>query len=290
MDDKTHITHKLHQAINFLKYKTISSLGQINIQELSNEIEKIQQENPEIPTIRLIPPSFFNPDIVLNNTIPFDTLSSGEKQLIYTISSIIYHLQNLSSVHNSSNRKISYNHINVILDEIELYFHPEFQRKFINTLFQSLENFSGLEDSKIDSLNFIMITHSPFILSDILNDKVLFLDNNKNTFKNIKTFGANIHELLSHSFFMKKGLLGEYAKGTITNIIDFLNHKNDIYENKQDDLFKIINYIGEDFLREKLTHMYDLYYKSSKDTLVARLKEEEKKIQQQIKEIENDSD
>merc|ERR1711879_292291 len=135
-----------------------------------------------------------------------------------------------------------------------------------------------------------MITHSPFILSDILNDKVLFLDNNKNTFKNIKTFGANIHELLSHSFFMKKGLLGEYAKGTITNIIDFLNHKNDIYENKQDDLFKIINYIGEDFLREKLTHMYDLYYKSSKDTLVARLKEEEKKIQQQIKEIENDSD
>ena len=36
--------------------------------------------------------------------------------------------------------------------------------------------------------------------------------------------------------------------------------------------------------------MYDLYYKSSKDTLVARLKEEEKKIQQQIKEIENDSD
>jgi energy-coupling factor transporter ATP-binding protein EcfA2 len=286
LNDQTHITHKLHQAINFLKYGTVVSLGKVDVKELSNRIEMIQEKNPEIPTIRLIPPSFFNIDIILNNEIPFNTLSSGEKQLIYTITSIVYHLQNLSSVHKTNNNKMAYKYINIVLDEIELYFHPEFQRKFIFNLCKALENFSGLEESDILGLNFLLITHSPFILSDVLDDKILFLKNNKNGLENIKTFGANIHELLSDGFFMEDGLIGEYAKTILKEIVDFLNHKNKLYDEKKDYLYQLINYIGEDFLREKLMQMYDVFYNTQKDLILARLKEKEAEIQKQIKELE----
>lgn len=285
LDDPTHITHKLHQAVNFLEFKTVSGLGKIHIQVFSDTIERIQKDNP-IPTVRLIPPSFFKIDIILNNEILFNTLSSGEKQLIYTITSVIYHLQNLSSVHQSDNAKVAYRYINVILDEIELYFHPDYQRKFIYNLLKALENFSGLEDSEIEGLNFLLITHSPFILSDIVNDKIIFLNGNTKDYSDIKTFGANIHELLATSFFMEDGLMGENAKKIITDIIDFLNRKNSVYEGKKDYLYQLINYIGEDFLREKLLNMYDAYYKTEKDAVLLRLKLQQTKILEQIAKLE----
>lgn len=286
LNDKTHITHKLHQAVNFLKFTTVPGLGNITVKTLSGIIERIQQNHPEIPTVRLIPPSFFKIDIILNNEILFNTLSSGEKQLIYTITSIVYHLQNLSSVHQSDNAKVAYRYVNVILDEIELYFHPDYQRKFIYNLLKALENFSGLEDSEIEGLNFLLITHSPFILSDIVNDKILFLNGSTKDYSDIKTFGANIHELLATSFFMEDGLMGENAKKIITDIIDFLNQKNALYEGKKDYLYQLINYIGEDFLREKLLNMYDAYYNTEKDAVLVRLKLQQTKILEQIAKLE----
>ncbi|MDZ7818513.1 MAG: hypothetical protein U5K55_07810 [Aliarcobacter sp.] len=41
----------------------------------------------------------------------------------------------------------------------------------------------------------------------------------------INPFGANIHTLLSHGFFMKDGLMGEFAKGKIDLAIKYLNQK-----------------------------------------------------------------
>jgi len=288
-EDKTHITHKLHQAINYLKFNTINYLGITDIYTISKNIENIQKDHQEIPTIRLIPPSIFDCEIILNNNITFNTLSSGEKQLIFTISSIIYHLQNLSSVHKSTNQKLVYKYINIVLDEIELYFHPEYQRIFISNLLSALENFSGLEDSVIENINFIMVTHSPFILSDIVDDKILFLPSN-NHISNTKTFGANIHELLSNSFFMEDGLMGEHVKTKIKDIINFFNDKNKIFEDKQKELYQLINYIGEDFIREKLLQMYDIHYKDSKILKLEKLKEEQKIIENQIKKLESQND
>lgn len=61
--------------------------------------------------------------------ISFETLSSGEKQQIYSISSILYHLDNLNSAKEDklNETRIHYEHVNVILEEIELYYHPELQ-------------------------------------------------------------------------------------------------------------------------------------------------------------------
>jgi len=42
---------------------------------------------------------------------------------------------------------------------------------------------------------------------------------------NIETFGANIHSLLSHGFFMNDGLIGDFAKEKINKAIEYLNKK-----------------------------------------------------------------
>ena len=91
------------------------------------------------------------------------------------------------------------------------------------------------------NMNFIFTSHSPFILSDIPKENVIFLEkykkdedkdqkegNCKNVTKDIelKTFGANIHTLLSNGFFMSDGLMSEFAKIKITKILRFLNDDN----------------------------------------------------------------
>lgn len=57
----------------------------------------------------------------------FDHLSSGEKQQIYTISSMVYQLHHLNS---AGKGKIQYRNANIIFDEVDLYFHPDYQKKW----------------------------------------------------------------------------------------------------------------------------------------------------------------
>lgn len=85
-----------------------------------------------------IPPSFFDTAIGLEelNTseyVPFEYLSSGEKQQDYSISALVYHLKNLDSVSddNSSSERVAYPYVQLVLEEVELYYHPKLQRQLI---------------------------------------------------------------------------------------------------------------------------------------------------------------
>ena len=89
---------------------------------------------------------------------------------------------------------------------------------------------------------------------------------------------------------MEDGLMGEHVKTKIKDIINFFNNKNKIFEDKQKELYKLINYIGEDFIREKLLQMYNMHYKDSKILKLEKLKEEQKIIENQIKELESQND
>ena len=40
---------------------------------------------------------------------------------------------------------------------------------------------------------------------------------------NVQSFGANVHDLLANSFFLKGGFMGEFAKGKIQEVLDNLN-------------------------------------------------------------------
>lgn len=154
-----------------------------------------------------MPPPFLETRINLhekNNPeikIAFETLSSGERQHIYAISSLLYHLDNLNSVTNDKNNqeRIIYNNVNIILEEIELYFHPELQQQFVEFLLTSIDQ---MDLRNINGINIMLVTHSPYVLSDIPKSNVLALrkDNDEEKEIYLKTFGANIHDMLKNSF------------------------------------------------------------------------------------------
>lgn len=271
-EDDSHIVYKLKQAINFLRFESIIEKkedGQIvNIEELSNKIENIKREHKEekLTINELVPPSFFNIDIILDNGnedkgINFNSLSSGEKQKIYSVNSILYHINNINSVDKSL---LQYKRVNIILDEIELYFHPELQRNYLSYL---LHVISKANTNNILAINVLFVTHSPFILSDIPDSKILFLDKDSKDInsktvpstKKIKTFGANIHELLINGFFMNNSI-GEFALKEIKTIVNFhhevmsikeeglLKDKEKSYNDLKDRFYFIQEHIGEDYI------------------------------------------
>lgn len=285
INDKTHVTFKLHQAINFLKYDVKYSYSDLNdVRTLASNISFLISKYSNLITIDLIPPSIFDIEIILNNdqNNTFKNLSSGQKQKIYTLSSIMYHLQNIDSRHRSDTSFIKYQNVNLILDEIELYFHPDMQRTFIYDILKTIKNNGYLEN--ILSLNIMVVTHSPFILSDIPKSNIMYLHENKD-FNGVdeigQTFGANVHTLLDNSFFMENGLMGEFAKKSIQNIIKSISKEN---KDSKKEILKKINIIGEPIIRNKLLEMYFKVFPNKLDQLII----EKERILDEIKRIEKE--
>ena len=160
-------------------------------------------------------------DVQTGAEVPFEYLSSGEKQQAYTISSLVYHLKNLDSVSRdaSTNDRVAYDYVQLILEEVELYYHPELQRQFVRNLLDGIGQ-AGL--SFIKSINVCIVTHSPFVLSDIPQQNVLALRKDNSEVQRIPSFGANIHEMLKLSFFLERGTVGDFAQWIITRIAQCL--------------------------------------------------------------------
>jgi hypothetical protein len=127
------------------------------------------------------------------------------------------------------------------------------------------------------NLHIIFSSHSPFLLSDIPKENVIFLEKDEITGNcknvsdktNIDTFGANIHTLLSHGFFMKDGLMGEFAKSKINEIIEFHNRTKadnmdkkalvSEYENQKIQFWHIQNIVGDDYLKQVIkNHLIEI--------------------------------
>ncbi|MFB3389477.1 hypothetical protein [Flavobacterium sp. LAR06] len=275
-EDKSHIGFKIKQTLNFLKYQHYSlSTQSLKLDSVTKKIDALindpNNDLREENRIELIPPPIFKTEIILQTIkgdkeiVEFHTLSSGEKQLIYSVSSILYHLINLDSV----GKGIKYSNVNIVLDEIELYFHPDFQRRYIKYI---LDRISVIKFNNIKNINFCFITHSPFILSDIPTSNVMFLELNQEKSKFTqqtkvlaKTFSANIHDLLAQSFFLKNGYMGEFAIYKIKEIIaDLDNIKKrmqsmdpTLLEEKLIKIKDVINLIGEPILKQKLNELFE---------------------------------
>ena len=69
-----------------------------------------------------------------------------------------------------------------------------------------------------------------------------------------ETFGSNIHELFTNTFFLEDGLMGEFAKDKLQKTISWLNDKNDL--RNADMHKKLISIIGEPIVKVKLSEMY----------------------------------
>jgi predicted ATP-binding protein involved in virulence len=277
-EDESHIAFKLKQALNFLRFPILpkdKEVFEIPVKDLKEAIAAVTKDH-DLSVIELVPPSFLMVDIEFSGSEDrFNKLSSGEKQKIYAYSSLIYHLKNLDSILQNPVKKnrpyeklIRYYHINVIFDEIELYYHPDLQRRFINDL---LINLRQAKLQHIAAINFIFITHSPFVLSDIPEQQTLYLDmidrQTWQRFPGSATFGGNVHDLLANSFFLDQdGYMGEYAKVLIMQVYNYLTlvinsqGTNDGTE-ETDGWTKnkarlLVDMVGEPLIRSSLNELY----------------------------------
>lgn len=238
----------------------------VNIEAFSNLIQEIRAEEiglTEINNYIMAFPPFFKVTVLPEDDgLAIKDFSSGEKQKINSLSSIIYHLINLNSVEEKEGN-IRYKYFNLILDEIELYYHPEWQRTYINDLLQYISKVNPSDLKNIKGINIIFATHSPFILSDIPNSKIIRLKEGKESkILEEQTFSANIHDLLANDFFMQQGLMGEFAKQKIKSLIDYLEkpskrHKSQKEEWDKVKAYKFISLIGEPLIRNSLRDLYN---------------------------------
>lgn len=186
----------------------------------------------------------------------FTDLSAGEKLFINTISTLTYHILNIKSVPST---RIHYRRLNIIMDELELCFHSEFQRQFVKRLIQTLKR---LHLNTYCTFNILLITHSPFIISDVPQNRILYLQDGIDVSDQIQVnpFGANINDVLHQSFFLRdNGFIGDYAKDVINSLVDFLLKPKNKWRNwtMPHAWYFINNIIGDGLIKDSLLQMYE---------------------------------
>ncbi len=279
----SHIEQKVQQTITFLKRVKEIKQNSPNIvldwMELPFEYVSYRDfmcyeekyDKIEELTLRL-PPPIFNQQILLKKKIkdkesgevkwikqiPFNRLSSGEKQLTYQLTTIVYHILNIKSV---SPDNIRYNDINIVLDEIEVCFHPDYQRKFIKNLLEVLKR---LKLNESFGIHLLMTTHSPFILSDIPSSQIMYLEEGErlqgNRLKGMPNpFAANVNEILHQSFFLDKGFMGEFARDRILSLARFMKGEptsEDVEFWIDQDIEAFLEELSEPYIKNQLRLLY----------------------------------
>ena len=297
VDDYT--TLKLHQTLHYLKAnkragcKLISLLhgqrtssegivmtGAQNVSGIKyNRYITFEQEhknivgddaNPRLSDIvKQLPPPIFEGEIMVRgqNLFPISQLSSGQIQMLYSVSTFIYHLRNLNYA--QEGEMIEYRHINAVFEEVELYFHPEYQKQFVKFLLDQIRH-AGL--NHIKSISICLVTHSPFVLSDVLGKNILYLKNGKDASKeiNVNPFGANINNVLCQSFFLENGFLGTFSSDRILSLGKWLKGKSDADEWNMDLAKAVVASIQEPYIRKQLDTLLEKYcaeHLSAKDKI-----------------------
>ncbi|MBL1224610.1 AAA family ATPase [Enterococcus sp. BWR-S5] len=179
--------------------------------------------------------------MLLNENVKISNLSSGQQAKLLFLSKLYWSLNKqyvlkdalISELTKVDGNLIDYNEFIeegdasvIFIDEGELYYHPEWQRNFLSEIIELLEISRSTTEGVHRSIQLVISTNSPFILSDIYQENIMFLSDDKtlNTLatSNSLTFGQNIHTLLKNSFFLNY-TIGEYARKEITKMIELLS-------------------------------------------------------------------
>lgn len=280
--DYSHITMKLRRTIMYLVSEMYDDGRQVyKLQDIEEKaktfIADYNQFNvlPHRELAYFLPPPIFDIEFQIvkrenidengnyneQNIIPFWSLSSGERQIAYIISNFVYHVVNINSVHYNEVDVVAklpllkYKYINVIFDEIELYFHPDLQRRF---LFLIVEALKSIHIEYIEGINILLVTHSPFVLSDLPKSNVLALSRTNEDVVG-ETFCANIQEMLGQNFFMEYSM-GKIAQKQVEEIFCTYNHiagneHIDISEEDWKRFSYVTSIVGDEYLHSSLSRV-----------------------------------
>lgn len=198
--------------------------------------------------------SFFNNYFSEDRITSFvDFELSHNKYIQTTPSSGELAMLNFFSRFSSMRKSQLKNNLTVLLDEIELALHPNWQKKFLSSVISFFQ-----KEFRNRNIQIIISSHSPFIVSDLPVECLNFLNGRINTVK--QTFCANIHTLFSDAFFLKDGLVGEFAQQKVKALTSYLKEEkeevNSAFSKETSGL--LINIIGEPVLK---THLQNMWHK-----------------------------
>ena len=175
-------------------------------------------------------------------TIDWDGISSGHKAYI-----------NLFSRFFSIRNEIRSENLLITLDEGDLYFHPRWQTQYLFKLLKILPLiFPGKK------IQLILTTHSPFLVSDLTKNHLIFLERRDNKTAVLlsndivgNTFGGNIGELYLDAFFLHGQLISHFAAEKINGIARKISEGNPLTESDK----VLISSIGEELIKVQLEQM-----------------------------------
>lgn len=318
----------------FLKaYEDLSALYGINSEEKSNSIAAYDYDRlADIFNLNNDNEDAFHDHIdaiekaykCSKNIVPiltFDTslTSSGEERIIKLVGTSVHNIGKLLFRCNYS-RINNLRVIPVIVDELETNMHLEWSRNYINVFSNILREYilSEVQSKEVSDfiankiinnikIQLIFTTHSPFMLSDIVQNNAIVLTKDEDgTIRQSplkQTFATNIQEIMARPMFVQD-CYGSHAMELLNAIIADLRKREDgenlntpdssgddenrylmeKYKNLLDpeSELKIINNIGEEFLRNKLMEMYREKYRitteDSKEKEIKLMQEELNKV------------
>ena len=212
----------------------------------------------------------------LNNILPnivkitWNRFSYGERALVNLYASIQYAL-----------KKNEGKHIILMIDEGDVGFHPEWQRRFIRYLIDFIKLFDSYE------FQIIISTHSPLVITDIPKENILFLGKNEERQIEYQTFAQNIHTILYDGFL--DDTIGEFAKVKIAKLVDEM--EADERAMSLDEIWKSIQLVGEPLIRKQLEELYAEKVEN-KNVLERRIAELENELEElkKMRDGNDDSD
>ncbi len=205
--------------------------------------------------------SMYNKTFQLRPYLNLDwrSLSSGEKA-IFSMYARFHSLSNSQSKGNELKENLT-----ILLDEPDLYLHPQWQKVILHNLIDFLKQiYCETTSHRLRKIQIFFTTNSPLMISDLLASNSVFLKKESqhvivsdSLHDQKQTFAANIHTLFADSFFLQNGLIGEIASLKINEIIRQLNRMAPLDQAQHEKMRKTILQIGEPLIKTKLIQMYN---------------------------------
>ncbi|WP_431622728.1 AAA family ATPase, partial [Enterobacter roggenkampii] len=121
-----------------------------------------------------------------------------------------------SSIYNYIKKSISFTTL-FILDEVDLYLHPEWQRTFISELISFLKS-----EADTSTIQLLITTHSPLIIGDFLPEDIISLQNNNDGHTYVTEaygFGTEITDAYISGMHISS-TFGEHSREKLLKLID----------------------------------------------------------------------
>lgn len=276
----------------FNKYQELDKLkifkkNILNDDEFSISL-KDNDENEEIKRFL----SSYRETIISFNYLNFSwNLSSGENHLLNMLSRFFSLTIGDKQFLPRDNSNIPQDVI-ILIDEGEIGLHPKWQQQYIKLITTFLSDIY-----KGSSLQLIITTHSPIILSDIPSSNIIYIDKDNKGIVKVKdgnefeeTFAQNIHTLYANSFFLSEGFLGKFATDKLKNIIEEIQAEDKIDEEKVLEIRRNIEIIGEPIIKNRLKRMLEEKIASTSNYLEKRISELELEIENLRSKVDRSND